>query len=91
VTSHHCEGAMVAAIDAVGIGDCDDHRWSSGIDVLGIGPRHCETLLGLPGIHKDPFDRMLIAQARTDGLLLITRDSQIIAYGKAGATTANLM
>jgi len=34
---------------------------------------------------------MLIAQARTDGLLLITRDSQIIAYGKAGATTANLM
>jgi len=58
--------------------------------LLPIAPAHCRELLRLPAVHKDPFDRMLIAQARADALLLITRDSQIIAYGRAGASTANL-
>jgi PIN domain nuclease of toxin-antitoxin system len=34
----------------------------------------------LPGIHRDPFDRILIAQAKTEGLTLVTRDEQIAKY-----------
>ena len=37
-------------------------------------------LEGLPVLHKDPFDRMLIAQAATEGLLLMTGDGKIGAY-----------
>jgi PIN domain nuclease of toxin-antitoxin system len=62
-----------------------------GIDLLAIDAAHCRELLGLPVLHKDPFDRMLIAQARADSLLLITRDAQITAYGRAGAAIANLV
>jgi PIN domain nuclease of toxin-antitoxin system len=61
-----------------------------GLDLLAVSPAHCHVLQDLPQLHKDPFDRMLIAQARADQLLLITRDAQITAYGRAGANTANL-
>ena len=61
-----------------------------GFDLLPITANHCHMLTGLPWHHRDPFDRMLIAQARTDSLLLLTRDSKIIAYGRDGAATANL-
>lgn len=52
-----------------------------GIELLPVRPDHCRTLLDLPRLHRDPFDRMLIAQARTDGLALLTRDSNILGYG----------
>ena len=42
-------------------------------------------LIALPPRHRDPFDRMLIAQARAEHLSLLTRDRAIIAYGAAGA------
>lgn len=35
----------------------------------------------LPPHHKDPFDRMLIAQAQVEGLILLTNDRQLKAYG----------
>jgi PIN domain nuclease of toxin-antitoxin system len=35
---------------------------------------------GLPRHHSDPFDRMLIAQARSEGLTIVTIDSRIAAY-----------
>ena len=35
----------------------------------------------LPPHHRDPFDRMLIAQAQAEGLILVTRDSNIPLYG----------
>ena len=41
---------------------------------------HMDELSRLPPIHKDPFDRMLIAQARFDDLTIITSDSQIKRY-----------
>jgi PIN domain nuclease of toxin-antitoxin system len=37
----------------------------------------------LPPLHKDPFDRLLIAQARTEGLTLLTTDSLVAQYGEA--------
>ena len=36
----------------------------------------------LPDIHNDPFDRMLITQARSDGLYLLSHDDKVIAYGE---------
>lgn len=36
----------------------------------------------LPLIHKDPFDRILIAQARIEGMSLLTVDTSIIQYGE---------
>jgi PIN domain nuclease of toxin-antitoxin system len=42
---------------------------------------HGELAGALPLHHKDPFDRMLIAQARHEGLLLVTQDRAFHAYG----------
>ena len=41
---------------------------------------HDEQAARLPTIHKDPFDRMLIAQAQVEDLTLITSDSKIPQY-----------
>ena len=40
--------------------------------VLGVGQ--------LPPLHRDPFDRLLLAQAQADGLILITADQQLAGY-----------
>ena len=47
---------------------------------LAIQGRHCLTLATLPPLHRDPFDRMLVAQAVADGLTLLTADSLVAAY-----------
>lgn len=47
---------------------------------LPIAGRHCLGLAGLPMLHGDPFDRILIAQALAEGMLLLTADRQIAAY-----------
>ena len=61
-----------------------------GFDLLPVLPDHCKALVALPQLHRDPFDRMLIAQARGGGLPLLTRDRAIIAYGTAGADVVTL-
>ena len=47
---------------------------------LPITSEHTLHLESLPPLHKDPFDRILIAQARTEGILLITADSKVAGY-----------
>lgn len=42
---------------------------------------HALAVGSLPDLHRDPFDRLLIAQARHEGLKLVTRDPQIARYG----------
>ena len=42
--------------------------------------RHAEIAAALPLLHRDPFDRMLIAQAQAEELTLVTDDSQIARY-----------
>ena len=51
-----------------------------GVCWLTIAPRHCERLTLLPFHHKDPFDRMLVAQAGVEGLSLISADATLDAY-----------
>jgi PIN domain nuclease of toxin-antitoxin system len=53
---------------------------SLGSTILSIRANHVSALSGLPDLHKDPFDRMLLAQAAAEGLTLITSDSQMRRY-----------
>ena len=54
---------------------------SKGLTVLPISGEHCEAAAALPAHHFDPFDRLLIAQAHLEGLLLATRDQVMGRYG----------
>lgn len=47
---------------------------------LMLRPQHIAGILALPPIHKDPFDRALIAQASTEDLAFISADAQIAHY-----------
>jgi PIN domain nuclease of toxin-antitoxin system len=48
---------------------------------LPIAARHACEAARLPPLHRDPFDRMLVAQARLERLVVITTDSKIADYG----------
>ena len=48
---------------------------------LPISPRHCRQIQDLPFHHKDPFDRMLIAQAMTEKCAVISSDVAFEKYG----------
>ena len=52
-----------------------------GLIELPVRSRHGVDVANLPDIHNDPFDRMLITQARSDGLSLMSHDDKVIAYG----------
>ena len=52
---------------------------AQGFVVLPILPRHIEAVRSLVCPHADPFDRLLIAQARDEKLTLLTRDTAILA------------
>ena len=66
----------------------------SGADELPVLSRH--TLL-VPGLaqgsatgHKDPFDRLLLAQAKSEGMLLLTCDALLLGYGEPFLVDARL-
>jgi PIN domain nuclease of toxin-antitoxin system len=54
---------------------------AAGFQMLNVTPRHAASLDGLPPLHGDPFDRMLIAQALSEPLRLLTADRALAAYG----------
>lgn len=49
-------------------------------ELLSIAPKHTAAIDTLPPLHADPFDRLLVAQALTEPLRLLTRDRRIAAY-----------
>jgi PIN domain nuclease of toxin-antitoxin system len=53
----------------------------SGIRVLAIRTRHIVSLAGLPDLHKDPFDRVLVTQALAEGFTLASKDAILARYG----------
>ena len=52
-----------------------------GFTELPISIRHGQIAGSLPGIHKDPFDRILVAQAITEDMAIVSRDAVLGAYG----------
>jgi PIN domain nuclease of toxin-antitoxin system len=63
--------------------DLHEHVLGTGVRVLGLSADHGLAVARLPLHHRDPFDRLLIAQARQDGLTLVTADTRIHAYDVA--------
>jgi len=53
----------------------------AGVDLLPITARHADRVGTLPLHHRDPFDRLLVAQAETDGLALVSADGDLRRYG----------
>ena len=60
-------------------GIADDCRMS-GIDIVPISVDALAGLEQLPDIHKDPFDRLIVAQATCEGLTIVTKDANIQRY-----------
>jgi PIN domain nuclease of toxin-antitoxin system len=54
--------------------------FASGFEKLLIMFSHAERAAGLPPHHRDPFDRMLVAQAQAEGLTLVTHDRVLESY-----------
>jgi PIN domain nuclease of toxin-antitoxin system len=62
------------AVDRLG------YRW------LPLARSHLRKLMTLPVIHRDPYDHLLLAQADSEGLLLLTQDEEMTRYGVATFT-----
>jgi PIN domain nuclease of toxin-antitoxin system len=54
----------------------------NGYRKLPITCEHTIAVNHLPPLHKDPFDRTLVAQARVEGILLLTVDKAVAKYGE---------
>ena len=73
-------GKLIVSSDLIDVID------RSGLGELPIRSRHAVEAGSLPPLHRDPFDRMLVAQARCEDLTLLTRDSQVLRYDVTART-----
>jgi PIN domain nuclease of toxin-antitoxin system len=55
----------------------------AGYEELGISVAHAVAVEALPSIHADPFDRLLVAQALSEPMRLITHDHVVASYGES--------
>lgn len=55
----------------------------SGFGELAISGEHAARVATLPSYHRDPFDRLLVAQSLVEGLVLLTADAQLAHYGRS--------
>ena len=77
----------VAIKSALGRADFRADAWllrrgllDNGYDELAITSEHAVAIANLPPIHKDPFDRLLVAQSAVEGILLLTADPIVARY-----------
>ena len=56
----------------------------TGLEELAVTAEHAVGVDTLPWLHRDPFDRLLVAQARADGMQLLSMDPDIKAYFSRG-------
>ncbi len=66
----------------IGMNELLESIKSSGLGILNISVNHTCQISNLPKHHKDPFDRMLIAQSIVEPMRLLTHDDTLIQYGK---------
>jgi PIN domain nuclease of toxin-antitoxin system len=52
----------------------------NGYSELAVTSAHALALADLPPLHRDPFDRMLLAQSRVEGIILLSADAQVLRY-----------
>ena len=65
----------------ISAGDAINYFREAGYEELAVTPRHAAYVENLPPLHADPFDRILVAQALTVPLRLVTHDKKVAAYG----------
>ena len=53
------------------------------LDHLPVTAEHAAAVEHLPDVHRDPFDRLLVAQAVAEGAVLLTSDERLTKYGDA--------
>ena len=75
------ECAIKAAIGKLTVPDGFYRIVADDYEILGIDVAHVQACASLPLHHRDPFDRLLVAQAKLGGLILISRDQDIARYG----------
>ena len=91
----HAESVFVSSVSmweatikvALGKLPLDPARLESQLLAAGVQPlpltwAHARALHGLPMLHRDPFDRMLVVQAMTEPLHLLTHDATLLPYSK---------
>ena len=61
--------------------DLRDRVTDSGVRTLGLSAEHGLSVAALPLLHRDPFDRLLIAQALAERLAVVTADARFAEYG----------
>jgi len=59
----------------------ESQKQDNNVEMLSIKTEHILALDNLPSHHKDPFDRLLIAQSRVENLTIVTLDPEFSAYG----------
>ena len=64
----------------VDVGRAWDTTIEAGFSVLGISIVHLRELAGLPVFHRDPFDHLLMAQARAEDALFLSEDRNVASY-----------
>ncbi len=52
----------------------------AGFDLLPVGPAHAAAVERLPKFHRDPFDHLLLAQALSESMRLVTHDARLASY-----------
>lgn len=78
------EIGIKAAIGTLTVpGDLRQHVIDSGVEILGLAADHGLAVADLPMHHRDPFDRLLIAQARLERLTIVTADRRFADYDVA--------
>jgi PIN domain nuclease of toxin-antitoxin system len=75
ISIKHAKGRLETPNDLTGALDASAFR------ELPVTVEHAEAVGSLPQHHVDPFDRILVAQAKVEGLTIITRDPALAAYG----------
>ncbi len=72
-------GKLASAADLAA--DFSGYIEREGFQVLAISEEHAVRAGLFPGAHKDPFDRMLIAQAQAEGMPIVSNEVQFDTYG----------
>jgi PIN domain nuclease of toxin-antitoxin system len=79
ITTKHRLGKLPSAAELAA--DFETMTEEAGFAPLSVTLRHAQLAGKLEGSHKDPFDRMLIAQALTDNLVLVSNETAFDAFG----------
>jgi len=63
--------------------ELEDALLANAFEAMPITVKHALAAAALPRHHDDPFDRMLVAQAKVEGVTLLTHDQRLAAYGSS--------